>query len=179
MVGGVRICAWGLVLAALLALAGCAQQAQVRSPAGTTTTVILLRHADRFPGFPELSDAGRARAAALPGALAGLEIQAIYSPDLARNLATVEPLAQERGIEVMVVEVPGVAARLVGENAGKTVLWVGNTDNLETIFRELGGEGPPPNNYGDLYILKIPHRGPTGVTRSRFGALLPSAAAGQ
>lgn len=171
MVGGARALFWGLVFVVAVGLAGCAQRMQVRSPAGTTTTVVLIRHADRFPGFPGLSDAGHARAAALPGALAGLEIQAIYSPDLERNLATVEPLAQERGIEVTVVEVSGVAARLVGENPGKAVLWVGNTDNLENIFLELGGEGPPPNNYGDLYILKVPDGGPTDITRSRFGAV--------
>jgi hypothetical protein len=61
------------------------------------------------------------------------------------------------------------AARLVRDNPGKSVLWVGNTGNLKEIYADIGGEGAPPLNYGDLYIVRVPDRGPLQVTRSHYG----------
>ncbi len=55
------------------------------------------------------------------------------------------------------------------ENPGKAALWVGNTTNLPGIYSELGGEGEPPNNYGDLFIMKICDEGAAAVTKLRFG----------
>jgi len=72
-------------------LAGCAAS-PLRSSPGTTTTVILLRHADRDEST-ELNARGRERAQTLVGVVSGLGITAIYSPDVARNLDTVRPLA--------------------------------------------------------------------------------------
>jgi hypothetical protein len=160
------------VIAAAL-LVGCASNTLVRSPSGTTTTLILLRHAERTMVGEEqgtdLSDKGLARAAALPAALEGRHIDAIYSPHLKRNLATVAPLAKQRGLSVKVIGASQVAARLVGENPGKTVLWVGNKDNLDDIYEDVGGEGPPPIAYGDLYIVRVADKGPAQVTKSSYG----------
>lgn len=159
----------GAVLLPLLVLAGCAALTGVRSPPGTTTTVVLIRHADRILLSPELSEEGRARAAALPAAVADLKIDAIYSPDTKRNLDTVRPLADQRGITVKTIGLSDVAARLVTENPGKTVLWVGNKGNLETIYGDLGGEGPPPAEYGELYVVTVRDRGPPAVSKRHFG----------
>ncbi len=163
----------GVVVIAAALLAGCASNTLVTSPSGTTTTLILLRHAERTmlskEQSTELSDKGRARAAALPAALEGMPIDAIYSPHLTRNLDTVAPLAKQRGLSVKVIGVSQVAARLIGENPGKTVLWVGNKDNLGVIYEDIGGEGPPPIVYGDLYIVRVPHKGPAQVTKKRYG----------
>ena len=67
-----------LAIAAAL-LAACASNTLVTSPPGTTTTLILLRHAERTmvgqERGTELSEKGRARAAALPAALEGMEIE--------------------------------------------------------------------------------------------------------
>ena len=101
----------GFVLVALSAVAGCAPVEKIRSPSGTTTTVILLRHAERYG--PDLIEEGRARAAALPAAVARYDIAAIYSPDLVRNLDTVRPLSKQRGLEITVIDVKNVARRLV------------------------------------------------------------------
>ncbi len=141
----------------------------VRSPSGTTTTVILVRHADRNMFSPDLNETGRARAAALPKAVAKFDIKAIYSPDLKRNLDTAKPLAQLRGIKIKVIKDSQVASRLVNENPGKVVLWVGNSANLEEISRDLGGEGRAPLSYGDLYILRVPDKGETEVIKRHFG----------
>lgn len=141
----------------------------VNSPSGTTTTLILLRHADRKVLHEELDEDGRARAAALPAALEGVHIDAIYSPDLVRNLDTVAPLAKQRGLTAKIIPTSRVAARLVDEHPGKTVLWVGNKGNLESIYSDIGGEGPPPILYGDLYIARVTDKGPAQVTKSHYG----------
>jgi hypothetical protein len=148
-------------------IAGCA--GAVYSPPGTATTVILLRHAERTPLTAELTERGRARAAALPAAVADIRIDAIYSPNLKRNLDTVAPLARAHNLKVRIIEESRVAARLVGENPGRTVVWVGNSDNLDKIYEDLRGDGVPPVGYGDLFILRVPDKGLTTVMRTRYG----------
>lgn len=151
----------------LTVLAACTTP-ELRSPPGTVTTLILLRHADRNPMQENLTDEGRARAAALPAALSGVPIDAIYTLQIQRNIDTAEPLAKARNLPIRIIEESYIAERLVRENSGKTVVWVGNTDNLEVIYGNLRGDGPPPVRYGDLYIVKLPDQGPTTVTKSRF-----------
>lgn len=164
----------GLVLITAVLLPACAYLSDVRSPSGTTTTLILLRHAERPPLGKDLTDAGRARAAALPAALLGIPVDAIYSPTLSRNRDTVAPLAKQRGLSVKTIEMSyavrlDLAARLIRDNPGKTVLWVGNSDNLHDIYERIGGPGVPPVKYGDLFIVRVPDQGPVQVTRSHYG----------
>ncbi len=157
-----------VVAGAMLAtVTACATR--IKSPPGMTTTVVLLRHADRPAGADELSPGGHARARSLVNAVKHLDIDAIYSPNLVRNIDTVKPLAEARGLDITVADVFGVASRMVEEHPGKTVLWVGNTSNLDVIFNQLGGEGSGPNRYGELFILRVPDGGKTEVERSRYG----------
>jgi hypothetical protein len=156
----------GLLFIGLNLLTACTS---VHSPPGTTTTVILLRHADRFPFSSELNEKGIARAKALPATVADLDIDVIYSPDKKRNLDTVKPLIEQRGIRLNVIAVDDVAERLVSENPGKTVMWVGNTDNLQTIYGQLGGKDRPPEIYGDLFIMRIADDGPPAIEKRNFG----------
>lgn len=171
-----RLLLQGLAVAGLLpaTLAGCAST--VRSKPGTTTTVILTRHADTNPGFGELNGTGRERAKALVDAVGGMPITAIYSPDLERNLDTVRPLASRVGIEitrtsaVSLFAAGSIAREILDKHAGGVVLWVGNASgNLQAVYRELGGGGMGPVEYGDLHILTIPDKGPVGVVKTRYG----------
>jgi len=155
------------VFVPLMILAGCAAP-EIKSPPGTVTTLILLRHADRNPLQENLTEEGRARAAALPAALADVPIDAIYTLQIQRNLDTAQPLARARNLAIKVIEESYIAPRLVRENPGKSVVWVGNTDNLEVIYRDLRGDGPPPSRYGDIFIVKLPDDGPTIVTKRRY-----------
>lgn len=167
-----RLCLLIILGFAFLPIAGgCTSRAY--SPAGQTTTVVLIRHAERTVVTKELTEAGHDRAEALPRALQGMDIAAIYSPDLARNLDTVRPLAEQRGISVTVLDrrtsISEIVQRLLRDHPGSTVLWVGNTTNLDRIYPDLGGTGAPPVKYGDLYILKVPDQGDTRIERRRFG----------
>ena len=158
----------GAAVLPLLLLAGCAAP-PVTSPPGTVTTLVLLRHADRNPMQDDLTAEGRARAAALPKALADVPIDAIYTLQIKRNIATAEPLARERNLPIQVIEESMIAARLVAENPGKTVVWVGNTDNIAVIYDALRGDGAPPIQYGDLYIVWLPdNEGSSTVEKRRF-----------
>jgi phosphohistidine phosphatase SixA len=160
------------VMAAITLLSGCAGDSLIRPPSGTTTTLVMLRHAERPPWGSELTEQGRARAATLPAALRGIHLDAIYSANFSRNRDTVTPLAKQRGLPVKILKksaAASFAARLVRDNPGKSVLWVGNTGNLKEIYADIGGEGAPPLNYGDLYIVRVPDKGPLQVTRSHYG----------
>jgi hypothetical protein len=83
----------------------------------------------------------------------------------------VKSLAQQRGLKIREIKDSRVATRLVNENPGKVVLWVGNSAKLEEIYSNLGGEGRAPVSYGDLYILKVPDKGGTKVIKRHFWAL--------
>lgn len=153
--------------AMLASLTACATR--IKSPPGMTTTVVLVRHAERDYTEDALVPEGVARAAALPAAVRQLDFAAIYSPDKKRNMATVRPLATERSLPITVIPISDAAKRMVADHPGKTVLWVGNTTNLPAIYRLLGGDGAPPIKYGDLYILHVPDAGKTMVERRHFG----------
>lgn len=152
-----------------LALAGlaaaCASPGAVAIPDGTQ--LIILRHADR--AGDDLNTLGIARSQALVTALEGVRIDAIYARDIQRNLDTAAPLAADRGIGVQVINDMNPTARLMEAGAGRTIVWVGNKDNLKTIWKTLQLPGPPPLDYGDLYIAAPSRFGRPQVDRRRFG----------
>ena len=145
------------------------------SKPGTTTTVILIRHADRNKQLV-LTPKGKSRAQALVKALDSWNVSTIYSPDIERNLDTVRPLAQYLGIEITLTpvfsywSVDEIAKEILDKHAGKVVLWVGNVSgNLQALYHRLGGKGKGPLKYGEISILTIPDKGEVIETQSRFG----------
>ncbi len=153
----------------------------VKSAAGTTTTIILIRHAEKRDfliggGSSFLLPEGQARARALADAVADMGITAIYSPNLGRNLETVQPLADKLGLEITVKEdlnmfsVDALADEIISKHAGGVALVVGNVSgNLMALYAYLGGKSKGPVNYGDMAIFKISDQGTESVTYSRFG----------
>jgi hypothetical protein len=145
----------------------------VRPETGTTTTIVLTRHADRNPFASELNEKGRLRAQALVTAVGNLKITGIYSPNIKRNLDTAEPLATHLRITTTVVkdksDHAGIINTMLTQHAGEVTLWVGNTSNLEDIYELLGGTGDPPTSYGDLFVMKIKNTGTTETIKSHYG----------
>ncbi len=162
--------------AAITFLTGCTPLSMdpVRSPEGTTTTVYIVRHAEREPGVnPPLNEEGITRAAALAEELTDAGVTVIYCPDLLRNQETCDDVAEVSGAEIITVgNVTLTDTRAwantfvnaaVTEHAGGVVLWVGNTGpvladqsgNLQEIYARLGGTGRPPTRYQDLYRVTI------------------------
>ena len=158
-----------ITTALLISTAGCATV--THSEPGTTTTIILTRHSDRDPLAEDLNDQGRLRAEALVEAVGNMNITAIYSPNMKRNLDTAKPLAKHLGVKVEVIGSGKneVATTLLTRHPGEVVIWIGNSHNLTGIYSLLGGEGKPPTTYGDLYIVEVKDSGPPAVTRQRYG----------
>ena len=143
---------------------------------GTITTVMLIRHAER-DNFFIVTPQGHERARALVDAAGDMEIAAIYSPDLQRNLATVGPLSKHLGLEVTLIPriskntVIKIVSDILARHAGEVVLLVGNgSGNLRLLHHRLGGTGDGPYTYGDLFIYSIPDQGPVKVIESRYGS---------
>ena len=159
----------------LVSVAGCTG-AKVNSRAGIPTVVIVTRHADTDPGSGVLNATGRERAEALAQLVAPMGVTAIYSPDLERNLATVEPLARLSGVEitrkpsVSVFSAGAIADEILDRHAGGVIVWVGNVSgNLQAVYGRLGGDGMGPVDYGDLHILTIPPSGAVRVEKRHYG----------
>jgi hypothetical protein len=158
------------------------------SPPGTTTTVILIRHAERDPGAdPPLNAEGQARAQILKEVLSEHGVTAIFSPELIRNMQTVEPIAAHLGIEVKHWNnasyastgafAAAVADDILANYAGQTVLFVGNVGSAmlgttginDELYKRFGGTGTAPNRYQDMYIFIIPDSGPTRIIKTIYG----------
>ena len=160
-----------LLLGCSVAYAG----SKTPSKPGTTTTVLLIRHAER-DNFFNITAQGRERAKALVDTVSDMGITAIYSPDLERNLDTVRPLARHLGINITLTPriskptVDKIVGKILNNHVGEVVLLVGNgSGNLRSLHQRLGGTGDGPYQYGDLYIYKIPEQGPVVVVKSRYG----------
>lgn len=149
--------------------------AQADSNPGTSTTVILIRHAER-DNFFIISPEGRKRAKALVDAVGDMGISAIFSPDLKRNLDTVKPLARHLGIEITLVpriskpNVNKLVDDILSGHNGEVVLLVGNgSANLRALHHRLGGTGEGPYSYGDLFIYTISDSKPVKLVKTRYG----------
>lgn len=138
--------------------------------------MILIRHAER-DNFFILTDKGHERAKALIEAVGNMSIKAIYSPDLARDLDTVRPLATHLGLKITLIPriskpvVDRVVSEILTRHPGEAVLLVGNgSGSLRSLHHRLGGTGEGPYPYGDLFIYTIPDRGPVKIIKSKFGS---------
>src|SRR3978361_1596701 len=70
---------------------------------GQTPANVLGQLNTRKPG-PGLTAIGEKQAAAVPGALRGEQVGAVFASTLIRTQLTAEPLSQERGLPVTVLD---------------------------------------------------------------------------
>lgn len=112
-----------LTLTSAAALTACAETGPF-TPIPPATQLVVLRHADKDDQF--LSPQGRRRAARLPAALDGVEIDVLYTRNLVRNLDTAAPLARARGLRVRTLPPEGLATTLFRGNVGRSIAWIGN-----------------------------------------------------
>ena len=150
----------------------------------TSTTVILVRHAEKAPEAkddPPLDSAGEARAAALVEAVRSAGITAIYSTPWKRTQQTAAPVAAKLGIPVTTFDVrPGersygemYAAEILAKQRGRVVLIVGHSNTVPAILRGLGVPEVAAirdSEYDNLFIVTVPEAGPVRVVRAKFGA---------
>ena len=143
---------------------------------GTAAVVYLVRHAEKTHAGrdPELSEAGRQRAAELADLLRDAGIGQIYSTDFIRTRETVSPLAERLGLETRLYDWNDrdqLAASL--NRAGARSLVVGHsnttTELVELLGGEAGGEIDEPEEYDRLYILTISRPEEVETVLIRYG----------
>lgn len=131
------------LVAAGLALAGCATP---RAGSAASTTFIVIRHAEKAtddPRDPTLSAAGSARAAALASLLDNERLVAAYATKYRRTQLTAAPAARDAGIEVEQYDADqpaeAFAAQLRATHPVGTVLVVGHSNTAPGIAAALCG----------------------------------------
>ncbi len=125
----------------------------VAAPAAAQHTIFLVRHAERAdtqPGVsptmaadPDLSEAGRARAASLAAALKDAKITAIFATEFKRTQQTAAPLAKALGLTVKIVTSKGPGPLVKQLKASKgNVLVVGHSNTVPEVIEGLGVATP-------------------------------------
>ncbi len=143
----------------------------------TTTTVVLVRHAEKTtePGDdPSLTEAGRARAAELAEMLAEAGITGLYASEYTRTQQTLQPLAETLGLGITVVsasEPDRLVAEILSEHRGGSVVVAGHSNTLPELIHLLSGVEAGTIDEGDyrgIYVLSLPRFGEKRLTRLRY-----------
>lgn len=144
-----------------------------------TTTVILVRHAERPPGQdPELNELGRARAESLRVALTRAQVDAIFHTQFKRTQQTAQPLAASKGLTPILVQASGTEAQHAADVvarlnpfAGKTAVYVGHSNTVPAVIRALGIDPPPPiadSEYSHFFIVTRVGKGTPQLVRVKY-----------
>jgi phosphohistidine phosphatase SixA len=147
--------------------------ADVDTAAGPPTVVYAVRHAEKGSGDdPGLTAEGLARADALVGLLHDVPLVAVYATDLVRTQQTVAPTAADHGLPIVIDYDPEeeLAAHILAENVGQSVLHAGHSYTLDDFMEALGLADPPStSDYGDLWILTVAADGNVTLQTTCFG----------
>jgi histidine phosphatase superfamily protein (branch 1) len=151
----------------------------------STTTLILVRHADTEPGValdadPALSERGRRRAELLADFLANVDVvasvDAIYATTARRTQETAEPLRQRLGQTLNIDDpyrVERMARRLLRDRRGKITLFVLDADAIAPLIDELHGSKKikplADDDYDELFIVTIPYYEKVKTLQFRYG----------
>jgi 2,3-bisphosphoglycerate-dependent phosphoglycerate mutase len=147
------------------------------------TTIWLVRHAEKATTNPadrdpDLSEIGKARAAALAQVLKHENIKRVYSTLYKRTQNTVRPLANILNItpqDYDTKDLSAVALRVLNENKGKNALIAGHSNTVIPMIKALNCEVPfdelSDNDYDMLFKVIIDDKGKAKVTISHYGDL--------
>jgi len=130
-----------------------------------TTTIILLRHAEKatadMNADPPLSAAGLQRAARLPELLKEYHPDLLFSTNFIRTKTTLAPLAAHLGKQIAIYDpsdLSAFAARLLALE-GKTVVVAGHSNTTPALVNLLIHQNTYPaledNNYNTYWIVTV------------------------
>jgi broad specificity phosphatase PhoE len=175
---------WAAALAALSVAYACASP---KADGGSTTTVIVVRHAEKATGQgedPDLSAEGAARARSLGRALRDAGVSAVITTQWKRTAETALPTTTEAGVTPEMVPVvwdsvawhAAAVAAAVRRHQGEVVLVVGHSNTVPDIVAALGVEKPDPmcdSEYDRMEIVTLERNGDAQLIESRYGAPTP------
>ncbi|HJN73478.1 MAG TPA: histidine phosphatase family protein [Myxococcota bacterium] len=135
--------------------------------------VWAVRHAEKEPegDDPGLTDEGAERALALVEVMAEIPITAVYATEKARTQETCQPTADDHGLEVRTDIDPEdeLAALVVTDHAGETVLHCGHSYTLPDFFDAIGAdEADGVSGYGQIWVLTVDD-GEVAIEMGHFG----------
>jgi broad specificity phosphatase PhoE len=147
----------------------------------STTTIVIVRHAEKALGTiedPPLSPEGEQRSERLAlmfGEAAGAgHLDAIFVTNTRRTQQTAAPLAARLHLVPVVLpagDVADTAKRLLREHRGGTVIFVGHSNTIPELVRELSGkqiELIKEEDYSEIYVLSVPRFGDASLVRIRY-----------
>ncbi len=150
-----RLCMIWLMCAGCV-LAGCAG---VPFAGPAPDAVYIVRHAEKEPGHdPDLSPAGRKRAAVLVDRLEGVQLTAIYTTQTKRARQTAAPIAQKLNLPILHYDSAQLSAFAEQLRArGGRALVVGHSNTVPKLVGYLGGEAgsaiDEASEYDRLYVI--------------------------
>ncbi|MDB4886492.1 MAG: Phosphoglycerate mutase [Gemmatimonadetes bacterium] len=174
------------LLRAVLASLVLAATPLVAQAPGASTTIIVVRHAEKAAepaADPALTAAGAARAEALVDVVKDAGVRTIISTGFVRTRSTAAPAAARLGLTTEIVDpratdhVASLAAGVLARHRGETVLVVGHSNTVPAIVAALGAPAPAPicdAEYDDLYIVTVPPAGRASVVHAKYGAASPA-----
>lgn len=172
-----------LMVAALCAIgSGCAARdagiAQPPQMAATTTTFVIVRHAEKGvddPKDPSVSEIGQARAQRASERLADKRVAAIYATRYRRTQMTAAKTAQAHGLEVTTYDAAqsaaDFAAQLRRKHVAGVVLVVGHSNTVADIAGALCGCAVTPlreDEYDRWIEIRIGQNGAAKLEETRY-----------
>ena len=166
----------------LLAVLLCVMAAPALAAPDTTavSTVILVRHAEKNEhppgGDAGLNTKGLLRAKELARVLEGAHVRAVYASQFGRARMTAAPLAAAIGDSVRTYDanhLDQLAARVLEEGKGGTVVIVGHGDTIQPTIEQmigtlLGAVEVAP--YDRMWVLTLGPGDAWKLVRLRYGA---------
>ena len=149
----------------------------------TTTTVVLIRHAEKQVGAisdAPLAPAGEVRAARLAQMFGDASefgrVQKIYVTDTRRTQQTAAGVAQRLTLKPDVVTAKSssrdLASRVLKENRGGLALVVGHSNTVPEIVAALANRDDVPpiadDEFDTLYVVTVPTIGRASVLRLKY-----------
>lgn len=138
--------------------------------------VFLVRHGEKadLSEDPDLSAAGRERAAALVRTLRSAAIEHVHSFDFIRTRGTAAPTATEHGLEVELYDSRDLPTLVAGlRRTGGRHLVVGHSTTTPAMVELLGGKRTAAINemgeFDRLYIVTIGRDGEASSVMMRYG----------
>lgn len=127
----------------------------------TTATYFLIRHAEKQGGSdPELTEAGKERAAFWADYLSSEDVDLVYSTDTKRTMATASPIAQANNLTVQTYKPNSLFdTGFAKATEGKTVVIVGHSNTAPFLVNDMLGEDRyeeiDESQYGTIYKVVV------------------------
>lgn len=149
------------IFGAILLLNACGAGRQNDRRSDQPLTVVLVRHAEKAAGEnPELTLEGKAQAQQLAVLLQEVPLNAVFSTNTRRTMATAQPTADDHRLSVEKydgTQLSDFAQRLLRRYGGQTVLVVGHADTTPALAGLLAPgqsfQQFPDDDYNNIWIV--------------------------